>query len=81
MQTTPFRRSLDRAVELATREPVVLMCAESVPWRCHRSLVADALLARGIESREITSGVSARPHTLTPWARIAGGTVTYPGSD
>ena len=78
MQTSLFRRSLDRAIELARREPVVLMCAEAVPWRCHRSLVADALLARGIESREIASAVRARPHTLTGWARVEGTTVTYP---
>lgn len=44
MQTAPFRRSLERAIELATRERVVLMCAEAVSWRCHRSLIADALL-------------------------------------
>ncbi len=45
MQTAPFRRSLERAIELATQERVVLMCAEAVSWRCHRSLIADALLA------------------------------------
>jgi uncharacterized protein (DUF488 family) len=55
------------------------MCAESVPWRCHRSLIADALIARGIEVREITSATDARPHALTPWARVEGRKVTYPG--
>jgi uncharacterized protein (DUF488 family) len=78
MQTAPFRTSLDRCIELAKRERVVLMCAEAVPWRCHRSLIADALLARGIQVSEITSGVRARPHVLTPWARVTGTDVTYP---
>jgi uncharacterized protein (DUF488 family) len=79
MQTAPFRKSLERVVERANREQVVLMCAEAVPWRCHRSLIADALLARGILASEITSGVRARPHTLTPFAQVRGTEVTYPG--
>jgi uncharacterized protein (DUF488 family) len=79
MQTAPFRKSLERVVERATREQVVLMCAEAVPWRCHRSLIADALLARGIPVSEITSGVRARPHVLTPFAQVRGTEVTYPG--
>ena len=78
MQTSTFRKSLDRCIALAKRERVVLMCAEAVPWRCHRSLIADALLARGIVSSEITSGVRARRHSLTPWARVIGTQVTYP---
>jgi hypothetical protein len=56
----------------------VLMCAEALPWRCHRTLIADALLVRGLQACEITSGVRARPHELTPWARVAGMDVTYP---
>ena len=79
MQTREFEESLDRCVELAGQQRVALMCAESVPWRCHRSLIADALLARGIEVREITSPRDSRLHTLTPWARIDGTKVTYPG--
>ena len=78
MQTAVFRESLDRCIELAQAERVVLMCAEAVPWRCHRSLIADALLARGIEVREIISDVRSTPHTLTPFARVDGVTVTYP---
>jgi len=54
------------------------MCAEAVPWRCHRSLIADALLARGIEAQEITSTAGTRPHKLTPWGTITGKQVTYP---
>ena len=78
MQTSMFRESLDQCIELAKRERVVLMCAEAVPWRCHRSLIADALLARGIKAREITSGIRTRPHSLTPWARVNRTQVTYP---
>jgi uncharacterized protein (DUF488 family) len=78
MQTAAFTRQLDRCVARAARERVVLMCAEAVPWRCHRSLIADALIARGIEAREITSRVRAQPHTLTPFAQVSGGGVTYP---
>jgi uncharacterized protein (DUF488 family) len=80
MQTAPFRRSLDRCINLALRERVVLMCAEAVPWRCHRSLIADALLVRGIEVREITSGVRSRRHSLKPWAQVTGTRIIYPGS-
>jgi hypothetical protein len=54
------------------------MNVSPLPWRCHRSLIVDALLARGIEVREIASAVRTRAHTLTPWARIKGTQVTYP---
>ena len=77
MQTSAFEESLVRCVELATHERVVLMCAEALPWRCHRSLIADALLVRGIETREITSGIRTRLHTLTPWAQVKGTRLTY----
>ena len=80
MQTPEFEDSLARCIDLAKQECVVLMCAESVPWRCHRSLIADALLARGTEAREITSGIRTRPHELTPWARVKGTHVTYPSA-
>jgi uncharacterized protein (DUF488 family) len=79
MQTPEFEESLNRCVELAKGEYVALMCAEAVPWRCHRSLIANALVARGIDVREITSTTDARPHALTAWARIEGTKVTYPG--
>ena len=79
MQTSAFEQNLNRCIALAKRERVVLMCAEAVPWRCHRSLIADALLVKGIEAKEITISVRARPHSLTPWARVTGTRVTYPG--
>jgi len=78
MQTSMFRKNLDRCIAFAKRERVVLMCAEAVPWRCHRSLIADALLVRGIDASEIVSRVRTRPHSLTPWARVTGTQVTYP---
>jgi len=80
MQTSAFEENLNRCIALAKGERVVLMCAEAVPWRCHRSLIADALLVKGIEVREITSGVRARPHSLTQWARVMGTRVTYPAT-
>ena len=80
MQTPTFGENLDRCIELAKHQRVVLMCAESVPWRCHRSLIADALIARGIEASEITSGVRTRRHSLTPWAQVTGTQVTYPAA-
>ena len=78
MQTPEFAEGLDRCLELARREPSVLMCAEAVPWRCHRSLVADALLVRGWSVLEIVSRTRARPHEMTPWARVRRGRITYP---
>jgi uncharacterized protein (DUF488 family) len=57
---------------------VALLCAEMVPWRCHRSLVADALLARGHAVDELIGDARLRPHTLTPFARVADGRVWYP---
>jgi uncharacterized protein (DUF488 family) len=78
MATPAFERSLERCLALAARERVVLMCAEAVPWRCHRSLIADALLVRGVDVREIASGIRTRPHALTPWARVSGTSIGYP---
>ena len=80
MQTAVFGRSLERCIDLAKDEQLVLMCAEGVPWRCHRSLVADALLVRGVAVSEITSGIRTQPHSLTPWAIVEGVQITYPGA-
>jgi uncharacterized protein (DUF488 family) len=78
MQTPEFRKNLDDLIDLAKSERIAIMCAEAVPWRCHRSLIADALLARGIEARVITSLTRTQPHTLTPWGKITRMQVTYP---
>jgi uncharacterized protein (DUF488 family) len=79
MQTPEFDAALDRAIELAEKIPTALMCAEAVPWRCHRSLVADALLVRGIRVLEIISGAEPKEHALTSFARVADTRITYPG--
>ncbi len=77
MQTPAFEASLAECIDLAKKERIVLMCAESVPWRCHRSLIADALVVRGHDVCEISSAVRARPHVLTPWARVEGTHIIY----
>jgi uncharacterized protein (DUF488 family) len=78
MQTDEFEAALARAIELAAAHPSALMCAEAVPWRCHRSLVADALLVCGIRVLEIVSATAPKEHTLTPFARVQGTKITYP---
>ena len=79
MQTPEFVAALDRALHLAEEtSPAVFMCAEAVPWRCHRSLVADALIVRGIRVLEIVSAAQPKEHTLTPFARVRGLRITYP---
>lgn len=78
MQTPEFAAALDAVVAAAREERVVVMCSEAVPWRCHRSLIGDALLARGIVVRDIMSETKAPAHRLTPFAKVEGATVTYP---
>lgn len=79
MLTGEFVENLDALIELGRREATAVMCAEAVPWRCHRSLIADALLVRGICVLEIASATRTAPLTLHPWARVEGTVVTYPG--
>ncbi len=79
MQTQEFAANLEALIERSRKEQVAIMCAEAVPWRCHRSLIADALVARGVSVQHIMSPTRAEPHALTPWARIEGESVTYPG--
>ena len=81
MQTAAFAANLENVIEMAKSERIALMCAEAVPWRCHRSLIADALVARGIDVEEIVSETRRTPHKLTPFARVDGSTVTYPAID
>jgi hypothetical protein len=78
LQTDEAQRGLRRLKALATRGPVALMCAEAVPWRCHRTLVADALFALGVVVQHLDSPARAHPHRLTPFARLDGRRVTYP---
>ncbi|HEV8413153.1 MAG TPA: DUF488 domain-containing protein [Bryobacteraceae bacterium] len=79
MQTPAFRENLSELIKMAAIGLTVIMCAEAVPWRCHRSLIADALTARGIAVEHILSANSRKPHAYTPFARIEGDSVTYPG--
>ncbi len=78
MQTAEFEVALKELIRLARSRRTAIMCAEAVPWRCHRSLIADALLVRGLKVEEITSETATRPHTLTPWACVVGEHITYP---
>lgn len=78
MQTPAFGDNLERLIALAEHDTVAIMCAEAVPWRCHRSLIADALVVRGVRVEEIVSELKATPHKITPFARIEGTTITYP---
>jgi len=78
MQTTDFAANLASVIELALTDRVALMCAEAVPWRCHRSLIADALLVHGVAACEIVSPKRLQPHKLTPFARVRGEEITYP---
>ena len=79
MQTQQFDESLRELMQEAATRRTAIMCAEAVPWRCHRSLIADALAARGVEVEHIMSPTTRKPHSFTPFARIEGQTVTYPG--
>ena len=77
METDEFRAALDDLVAGARELPTAIMCAEAVWWQCHRQLVADALVARGVEVRHIMGLPGAAPHTLTAFAQVADGLVTY----
>ncbi len=79
MQTGDFERGLGHLMDLAEKSSTVIMCAEAVPWRCHRSLIGDALLARGVRVLDIMNEGPAKEHKLTAFARVQGTTVTYPG--
>jgi uncharacterized protein (DUF488 family) len=78
MQTPEFESALLALTEAAAQEAVVIMCAEAVPWRCHRSLISDALTARGYPVEHIMSATKSDPHTMTSFARVEGHSVTYP---
>ena len=78
MQTPEFAENLAGLIEQATQERIVLMCAEAVPWRCHRSLIADALVVHGMRVEEIINASRRQVHTLTPFAQVDGTLITYP---
>ena len=79
MATAEFGSALEELLAVATRVRVAIMCAEAPWWRCHRRLLADALVARGIEVRHIMSAERAPAHELTAFARVDDGQVRYPG--
>lgn len=82
MATPVFREALDRLVESSREWTVAIMCAEAVPWRCHRNLISDALVARGEEVRHLTGSGEPRLHELNPLARVVeGGGITYPAEE
>ncbi|MGB6546448.1 MAG: DUF488 domain-containing protein [Candidatus Acidiferrales bacterium] len=78
MQTSDFEEGLDRLMKLAAQKRSAIMCAEAVPWRCHRSLIADALTVRGIHVEDIMTMNRASAHSLIPFARVHSHRVTYP---
>ena len=78
MQTPEFKENLKVLIGLAKQEQVALMCAEAVPWRCHRSLIADALVAQGLDVGHIMSATRCQKHALRPWAIVTGKRITYP---
>jgi uncharacterized protein (DUF488 family) len=78
MQTPSFATALEELMAWSREAPTAVMCAEAVWWRCHRQLIADALGARGVEVRHITSAAEARTHALTEFARVEEERVTYP---
>jgi uncharacterized protein (DUF488 family) len=78
MQTEAFEKNLEKLMGLVQRRRICLMCAEAVPWRCHRSLIADALLVRGFSVGHIMSKKEPQTHQLTPFAHVDKTRITYP---
>lgn len=81
MQTDEFKKALKKLINQAKRRRLVIMCAEAVPWRCHRSLIADALLAKKVSVSDLFSEKSVKPHKLTSFAKVKSGTVFYPAEN
>ena len=79
MQTPEFYMALGELIDLAKEKRIAIMCAEAVPWRCHRSLIGDALLIRNKQVEDIFNEKATKPHQLTAWAKVDGNKITYPG--
>lgn len=79
MQTPEFAEALEELIDLAKEKRIAIMCAEAVPWRCHRSLIGDALSIRNMKVEDIVTEGTSKPHLLTPWAKVDGNKITYPG--
>lgn len=80
MQTEEFHTGIEQLIKLASNKQTVIMCAEAVPWRCHRSLIGDALVIRDIQVEDIMSEKATKAHEITPWAKVEDVTITYPGT-
>jgi len=78
MQTPGFEAALQKLIDATQKEKAAIMCAEAVPWRCHRLLIADALTVRGIQVQHILSAASIKPHAMSAMAHIDGTRITYP---
>jgi uncharacterized protein (DUF488 family) len=78
MQTEDFEKNLEKLIAYVNKKKVAIMCAEAVPFRCHRSLIGDAMLVRGYKVVDIYSLTNAKPHKLTGFARVRGKKITYP---
>jgi uncharacterized protein (DUF488 family) len=78
MQSSEFESGLQDLIRLGKEAPTAIMCAEAVPWRCHRSLIADALIVRGFVVKDIMSSTAAKSHSLNPMAVIEGDLIMYP---
>lgn len=81
MQTPDFTRNLETLLDMATGTVAAMMCAEAVPWRCHRSMIGDALLVRGVAVIHILSASKTQAHKLTPFALVQGTGITYPSEN
>jgi len=79
MQTPEFSKAVNELINLEKEKRIAIMCAEAVPWRCHRSLIGDALLIRNIKVEDIFNETTSKPHLLTAWAKVDGNKITYPG--
>ncbi len=80
MQTKKFLSAINTLIEIAKNKRIALMCAEAVPWRCHRNLIADALLVRNVVVKHIISGSEVKEHKMTSFARVDATSITYPES-
>src|SRR5664280_1638951 len=77
MQTTQFQENLDRLIDMIKDKPAAIMCAEALPWRCHRSLIGDALLIQNITVIDIINEKTSKPHLLTSFAKVEGKRIVY----
>lgn len=78
MATPEFSEGLEALIKIASLRPTAIMCAEALPWRCHRSLIADALTKKGFAVLDIMSRTSATKHRVTPFLRVKKGQIIYP---